>query len=96
MKEQKCSNCKQWNKDAARCIHCGAPLIAEEINKDFKKKLDEEFDNKPETKFDKLTRRMKNSPHVLVRGAYYFLFSVWSIYMFFVSIFVFLAAATPG
>jgi uncharacterized membrane protein YvbJ len=96
MKEQKCSHCKQWNVDAARCVQCGAPLIAEEINKDYKKKLDEEFDSKPDTKFDILTKRMKNSPYVLVRGSYYFLFSVWSIYMFFVSVFVFLAAATPG
>ena len=59
MKEQKCSHCKQWNVDAARCAQCGAPLIAEEINKDYKKKLDEEFDSKPDTKFDILTKKMK-------------------------------------
>ncbi len=96
MKEQKCGQCKKWNKDAKRCIFCNAPLTAEESNKDYRKKIEKEFAEKPLTKFDKLTLKMKSSPNIFVRGTYYFLFSLWSIYMFFVSIFVFLAAATPG
>lgn len=96
MKEQKCNKCKQWNQNVKRCVYCDEPLVAEEINKDFKKKIDLDFENKPKTKFDLLTIRMKNSPNILVKGTYYFLFSIWSIYMFFVSVFVFLAAATPG
>ncbi|MFT7155026.1 MAG: hypothetical protein ACI8Q1_000025 [Parvicella sp.] len=96
MKQRKCDNCNVWNTDSIRCEACNHPLIAEELHREFVEHLDKEFDNKEKSKFEIFVNKMKESSNVLVKGTYYFFFSLWTIYMFIVSVFVFIIATTPG
>jgi len=96
MKQQKCDSCQHWNINKSRCEKCNHPLIASEYNKDYKTKIAKEDADKEPSKFELFLKKMEHSNNVLIKGAYYFLFSIWTIYMFILSIFVLLAAATPG
>ena len=96
MKEQKCSQCGHWNKNAEFCVSCEHPLTSEGLNKAYQKKIIKEDKEKKESKFFIFLEKMRTSKNILVKGTYYVLFSIWSIYMFFVSIIVFIAATTPG
>lgn len=96
MKEQKCSKCGKWNQNEIVCINCGFPLTAKGLNEAYKAKIIKEDNEKKESKFFLFLEKMKTSKNIIVKGTYYLLFSIWSIYMFFVSIVVFIAATTPG
>ena len=96
MKEQKCVKCKTWNRNKSRCINCNAPLIAEEVNKDFRIKIDAEDALKPATKAELLFGKMKASPNFLVRGLYYIGFSISTVYFVLVSMILYMVAAMPG
>ena len=96
MKEQKCINCKQWNQNQARCVYCNAPLVSEEVNKDYRAKIDAEDAEKIETKAEILLKKMKDSPNVLVKSLYYLLFSISTVYFVLVSLTLYIAAALPG
>ncbi len=96
MKEQKCSQCKTWNTNEKRCTNCNAPLVSEEVNKDYRELIDREDALKPATKAEILFGKMKQSSNPLVKGLYYFLFSVSTVYFFLVSIVLYMVAAMPG
>lgn len=96
MKEQKCSQCKTWNQNQMRCTNCNAPLVSEEVNKDYRAKIDEEDALKPASKAEILFGKMKDSPYVLVRGFYYVLFSISTVYFVLVSFTLYMVAAMPG
>jgi hypothetical protein len=96
MKEQKCSQCKTWNTNEKRCTNCDAPLVSEEVNKDYKKLIDKEDALKPATKAEILFGKMKESPNIMVRGLYYVLFSISTIYFVLVSFTLYMVAAMPG
>jgi hypothetical protein len=96
MKEQKCSQCKTWNTNEKRCTNCNAPLVAAEVNKDYRALIDAEDAQKPVTKAELLFGKMKDSPNVLVRGLYYVLFSISTVYFVLVSFTLYMVAAMPG
>lgn len=96
MKEQKCSKCKTWNTNAQRCTNCNAPLVSEEVNKDYRAMIDAEDEQKTPTKAEILFGKMKDSPNALVRGLYYILFGVSTVYFVLVSFTLYMVAAMPG
>lgn len=96
MKQQKCPNCKQWNENAKRCVHCDTALIAEEINREYREKIEREDAAKDPGKMLLYFQGMKTSKFLAVRILYQILFSIWSVYMFFVAIFTWLIATTVG
>lgn len=96
MKEQKCNKCKTWNTNEIRCTNCDAPLVAEEVNKDYRAKLDLEDAEKPKSKGELLLISMKQSPNFLVKGLYFFLASISAVYFFLVSMVLFIVATLPG
>ena len=96
MKEQKCSQCKQWNLDQQRCVYCNAPLLSEEVNRDYRAKIEAEDAQKMESKAEILFNKMRKSPNVLVRGLYFLLFSISTVYFVLVSLTLYIVAAMPG
>lgn len=76
MIERKCLKCNTWNGDEKFCTNCGAALAPEEIIKEEEnKKLVLELE-KPKDKLDILIEKAKGSKYLLVRWAFYSLYSV--------------------
>ncbi len=96
MKQQKCPNCKKWNENATRCVYCDTALVAEELNKEYKAKIDQEDAAKKDGKVLTYFQGMKSSRFLFVRMCYQILFAVWSVYMFIVAIFTWIIATTVG
>jgi hypothetical protein len=96
MKQQKCPNCKKWNENASRCLYCDTALVAEELNKEYRQKIEAEDEAKEDGKAFKYFQSLKTSKYLAVRALYQVLFAVWSVYMFLVAIFTWLIATTVG
>lgn len=96
MKQQKCPTCKTWNENATRCVNCNTALVAEELNKEYRKKIEAEDAAKEDSKTFKYFQSLKTSKYLFVRLVYQGLFAVWSVYMFIVAIFTWLIATTVG
>ncbi|MCB9188776.1 MAG: hypothetical protein H6599_05795 [Flavobacteriales bacterium] len=96
MKQIKCPNCKQWNENVARCTNCNTALVAEELNKEYRQKIEAEDAAKEEGKAFKYFQSLKDSKFLLVRLTYQFLFGIWTVYMFFVAVFTWIIATTVG
>ncbi|MCB9196671.1 MAG: class I tRNA ligase family protein [Flavobacteriales bacterium] len=96
MKLQKCPKCKTWNQNATRCEQCGTALVADELNKEYREKIEQEDANKEESKVFKYFQSMRTSKYLAVRITYSILFSLWSVYMFFVAVFTWIIATTVG
>lgn len=96
MKQQKCPNCKEWNENASRCIHCDTPLTAAELNIEYRKKIEKDDASKEESKAFIYFQGLKTSKYLGVRVIYQVLFSLWSVYMFFVAVFTWIIATTVG
>lgn len=96
MKQQKCPNCKQWNQNATRCVHCDTALVAEELNKEYKQKIDNEDAAKKEGKVFLYFQSLKTSKYLLARACYQVLFAIWSVYMFIVAVLTWIIATTIG
>ena len=96
MKQIKCPNCKQWNENVARCIHCDTALVAEELNKEYREQIEAEDAAKEDGKAFKYFQSLKTSKYLAVRMIYQVLFAVWSVYMFIIAVFTWIIATTVG
>jgi len=96
MKQRKCPKCGHWNQDEHQCTECGYALTARLLHDEYIEKLEKEDSEKAPSKIEIWLNQLKQHDNVLVRMFYYVLFSIWSIYMFIVSVFVFIIATTPG
>lgn len=96
MKQIKCPNCKQWNENVSRCTFCDTALVAEELNREYRQMIEAEDSAKEDEKAFKYFQSLKTSKYMLVRMTYQVLFSIWSVYMFFVAVFTWIIATTVG
>lgn len=94
--QRKCDKCGKWNGAADYCLTCGnpiSPVVLEEIKqKQQQRRAKEENPDK----FDAAMLRMKNSPNFIVKGIYYLLYSIWTIFFIVLTFCLWLVAATPG
>jgi uncharacterized membrane protein YvbJ len=96
MKEIKCPTCNTWNTDVEFCRNCGQPLTAKQLNIQYRKEIDEEDSKRPPSKIELYMAKQMKSENLLIRGVFYFLYSVWVVYMAVVGFFVYMIIGTPG
>jgi len=93
---QKCPKCNTWNENCDYCSQCNHVLNYELIRKAEIQKQEREEANKKKDAIDIFLHRMKHSRYILVKGIFYFFYSVWFVFAAIVSFFVALIAAGPG
>lgn len=96
MKEVKCPSCKNWNEDLDHCSHCGAPISSRQLNKNYRQQIDEEDSKRPPSKIDTYLAKQMKSSNVGIRVLFYFLYSIWMIYITVLGFFLYLIIGTPG
>lgn len=96
MKEVKCPNCKVWNADLDHCSNCGEPISSRQLNKNYRQQIDEEDSKRPPSKIDTYLAKQMKSPNVGIRILFYFLYSVWMVYITVLGFFLYLIIGTPG
>lgn len=96
MKQIKCPNCKKWNENSSRCVYCDTALSADELNKEYRQKIDAEDAAQEQGKTFQYFQSLKTSKYLFVRMVYQTLFAVWSAYMFLVAVFTWIIATTVG
>ncbi|MFZ9847213.1 MAG: hypothetical protein ACO3EE_03545 [Flavobacteriales bacterium] len=93
---QKCLHCHTWNENRDYCSKCNHALNYEIARKIEIAKKEEQEANREKDALDKFIYRMKNSRFILVKGIFYFFYSIWFIFAAIVSFFVAIIAAGPG
>ena len=80
MIEIKCLNCGTWNKDKHFCSNCNQAISQKEIVKKeiALKKIEEE--NKPPSKTQIISSKLKNHKYFLVRVFYKILYSIGLVF----------------
>jgi uncharacterized membrane protein YvbJ len=96
MKEVKCTNCKQWNADLDHCSNCGEPISSRQLNINYRQQIEEEDNERPPSKIDTYFAKQMKSTNVGIKLLFYFLYSVWMIYMTILGFFLYLIVGTPG
>jgi len=94
--ERKCPHCKTWNKSNDFCTNCEATISPQQIIRERIKIQKQEEQNKTPSKIDLFLKKIKTSTNPLIKTAYYFLASIWAIYMFLLGIILYLSAVTNG
>jgi Na+/melibiose symporter-like transporter len=93
---QKCPSCHTWNENRDYCSNCNHLLNYEIARKLEIEKKEVQEANREKDAIDNLIHRMKNSRFILVKGIFYFFYSIWFIFAAIVSFFVAIIAAGPG
>ena len=94
--QRKCDKCGKWNNAADYCLACGNP-ISPKVLAEIKQKQEQEIAKEQNLdKFDEFMLGMKKSPNILLRGVYYTLHAVWTIFFIILTFCLWLIAATPG
>jgi hypothetical protein len=96
MKEIKCPSCKKWNSNVEFCSFCSQPLSAKQLNIQYRNQIEEEDKKRPPSKIEMYIAKQMKSENIWVRSLFYFLYSVWVVYMTLVGFFVYLFIGTPG
>jgi len=92
---QKCPSCHTWNENRDYCSNCNHLLNYEIARKLEIEKKEVQEANREKDAIDNLIHRMKNSRFIL-KGIFYFFYSIWFIFAAIVSFFVAIIAAGPG
>lgn len=96
MKEVKCPNCKTWNSDIDHCSTCGEPISSKQLNLNYKKQIDEIDNKRPPSIIDTYLAKQMKSSNAFVRVLFYFLYSIWMVYMAILGFFLYIIVGTPG
>jgi Zn ribbon nucleic-acid-binding protein len=96
MSRKKCPKCNTWNENQEECTNCGHLLNywkQREVSIAENEKVRAEALN---DKLDDFVEAWKNSRWWILKGLYYFFYSIWFSLMAIVSFIVMIVAALPG
>lgn len=91
-----CKKCNNWSTNQDFCPYCGNLLNHQTIRNLEIKKKEELAANREKDAIDLFIFRMRNSRFIVVKGIFYFFYSIWFIFAAIVSFFVAIIAAGPG
>jgi hypothetical protein len=91
-----CPKCHTWNDNKDYCEKCDHLLNHEIARKIEVEKQEAKEANRELDAVDLFLHKVKNSRFIIVRGFYYFFYSIWFLFTAIVSLGVAIVAAGPG
>lgn len=93
---RKCPKCNTWNDDNDYCSNCGHLLnYAMQLQKEEQERTEARKQRIPDP-LEQFFQRWKASRNVLIRAAYYVVYSVWFLLFAFFSLLMSIILLGPG